>query len=269
MERGKPRTIRPVEFRDRVVQRCLCDLALAPAIEGYVSPDCSACLKGRGLGYAYERVRAYAEACPYEGWVFQADFRDYFHTIGERPLAALVAGLLPDPRFQALAMLTVTTGAGGLELGSHVSQLLACAYATPFDRAVASVPGVVGAHRYMDDTIALCAGRESAILVRERAFVASEGLGLSLNRGKTHVNRIGCPFVFCKMRFTKEPDGSVRKNVRKQQSRRSVRHARSVARLAGRRPDLGIGLEPVRAAIAGYLARGDADLSCLVGRAFG
>lgn len=265
VERGKPRTIRPVDFRDRVVQRCLCDNALLPAIERHVVPDCSACLRGRGVDYAIGRIREYAERCPQDGWVLQSDFHDYFHSIDSATLARLVHELLPDDGLAALAMMTITTGESGLELGSHVSQLIACAYATPVDHAVMGIPGVIGYHRYMDDGIAFCADRGSAIAARETLCESTEGLGLTLNERKTHVNRVTTPFSFCKMRISKQPDGTVRVNVRKPQSRRAVRHARGVVRLSRRNPDVDPG--PCLASLSGYLGRGDADPAHLVGRA--
>ena len=82
-ERGKIRLIKPVDFRDRVVQRCLADHVIVPAIVPAMVEDCSACLEGRGLAYALERVRGHAASCPPDGWGVQYDFHDY----GSSPLA--------------------------------------------------------------------------------------------------------------------------------------------------------------------------------------
>lgn len=263
-ERGKLRLIKPVDFRDRVVQRCLADHVIVPAIRAAVIEDCSACLEGRGLSYAHERVKAHAEACPPGGWVVQYDFHDYFHSVDRDLLLAMVEPLVGDDDLMGVIELSIREPGPGLELGSHISQLLACFYSTPLDVGVTSVPGVTGYHRYMDDGIAFCDCRDSSVRAMEELRRQADGLGLELNGRKTHANRIDQPFVFCKMRFSRQADGSVRMNVRKQQSRRSVRHARKVAGLAEREPELGIDLGPVRASLDGYLSRGDADLSRLV-----
>lgn len=267
MERGKQRDILPVDFRDRVAQRCLCDNYLYERVEDYISEDSSACIVGRGLAYAHDRVRQHAEACPVTGWAFQYDFHDYFASIDRRLLTALVAKLTDDERMRWL--IAVMTGwQGGLELGSHVSQLLAGAYPTPIDRAIEALPGVVGYHRYMDDGVALCEDRDAAIAAREEFDRMAKRLRLVPNPRKTHINRIEHPFIFCKMRYEKQPDGSVRMVVRKQQSRRSAKHAKNVRALAERCPERGIDLEPVRAAMEGYLNRGDEDLTWLVDETF-
>ena len=267
VERGKRRDILPVEFRDRVAQRCLCDNYLYERVEGYVSEDSSACIVARGLSYAHDRVRSYAEACPVDGWVFQYDFHDYFASIDRRLLDALTAKLADDERMRDLIS-AMTGGEGGLELGSHVSQLLASAYPTPLDRAIGALPGVVGLHRYMDDGVVLCRDRDSAIAARAEFEGMSKRLRLTPNERKTHVNKVLHPFVFCKMRYEKQRDGSVRMVVRKQQSRRSAKHAKSVRRLAERCPERGVDLDPVRAALEGYLNRGDEDLTWLVDETF-
>ena len=86
-----------------------------------------------------------------------------------------------------------------------------------------------------------------------------------MNPHKTFCNRATHPIVFCKTRLTKRKDG-VRVNVRKQQSKRMVRHMRSVKRRA---EHVEIDLMPVKASCLGYLNRGDANLTRLVTLVFG
>lgn len=261
-ERGKKREVKPVSFRDRVAQRCFCENVLVPAVESFVSAECSAVLPQRGLTYAFERVREHAEACPVGGWLVQFDFSGYFASIDQTMLLAMLKGMIPDERLYRFAETVVRAESPGLELGSHVSQLCATAYPVPLDSAVMALDGVTGYHRYMDDGIAFCTDKASAIAAMDTIERCSSELHLSLNAKKTHINRATHPFVFCKLRFTKDArDGSVRVNVRKKQSRRAVKHAKSVKR----RDEAvgGIDLLPVRAALEGYLGRGDADLSRL------
>lgn len=167
---------------------------------------------------------------------------------------------------RTFARTVIEADAGGLELGSHVSQLCAVAVPTPIDRAIEGVPGVIGYHRYMDDGIIFVDSKETAHAAMVVVEEIAEMLHLVINPRKTVINRITHPFVFCKLRYTKQLDGSVRVNVRKQQSRRSVKHARNVARLSLHNP--AVEVQPVRAALEGYLARGDAELGWLADRAF-
>lgn len=259
-ERGKVRDVKPVAFRDRVAQRCFCDHVLIPAIESYVVDDCSAVLPGRGLDLAFSRVREHAKAAGRGSWVVKYDFSNYFASIDQDALLCIVSDLVPDRRLFEFARTVITEEPSGLDLGSHINQLCATAYPTLVDRAVMAMDGVVGYHRYMDDGIVFCDGKRTAAEVMGTVRDCSEILGLSLNGKKTYANRIEHPFVFCKMRFTLEESGNVRMNVRKKQSRRAVKHAKSVVRLSRSQE---IDLVPVKASLDGYLGRGDADLSRL------
>lgn len=263
-ERGKIREVKPVNYRDRVVQRCLADHVLVPTIKRAIIEDNSACLAGRGLSYAYERVRSHATACPADGWVLQFDFSNYFASIDKAKLLVLLADLIEDVRTLRLIEVIVSDDEGGLELGSHVSQLCATIYPTMLDEALISAPGVVGYHRYMDDGIVFCESRDDALFARGVLEAAAHALGLSLSAKKTHINKITQPFVFCKMRFRKLENGQIAMNVRKQQTRRSIKHAKAVKRLADAHPELPIDMEPVRASLRGYINKGNVNLSRLI-----
>lgn len=266
-ERGKVREVKPVAYRDRVIQRCFCDNVLVPAVEGFVSEECSAVLPNRGLDYAFSRVKKQAERCDEGGWVVQFDFSGYFASIDQTILLAMLRGMIGDERLYGFCETVIKEDAPGLELGSHVSQLCAAAFPTLLDQAVSDLDGVTGYHRYMDDGIVFCRDKESAKRAISTVMEWSGLLKLTVNPKKTRINRITHPFVFCKMRFTYVSVGNVRMNVRKQQSRRAVKHAKSVARKAWRNG--GIDLVPVRAALQGYVEKGDADLSRLVDAVFG
>lgn len=260
IERGKVRKVMPVDFGDRVVERCLCDFVLVPFIIAHIIKDSSACIKGRGLDYAIRRLKAYLEKAPPGAWVIQFDFHDYFHSIDRKRLIAMLRKDLPE-LFVRLVVLAIGGEDGkGLELGSHVCQLLAVWYPTPLDHLIEGLPGFIGYHRYMDDGIAIFETREEALSALRTFKKAAEDMGLSMNPHKTFCNRATHPIVFCKTRLTKRA-GRVKVNVRKQMSRRSVRHYLRVLKVSEER---GIDMSCVRASIIGYLNHGDADLTRLV-----
>lgn len=260
VERGKPRDVLPLAFRDRVAQRCFVDNALYDAFMRAISPMTSACAKGRGLSYAYEAVRSAIAAAPDGAWCVRYDFAGYFASIPREAACDRVSAGM-DGEMGAFISQAVGGAGVGLELGSHVCQLLASAYPAPMDEAVSSVPGVVGYHRYMDDGIAVCDSRASAMAVLGSVRDRADALGLRINEKKTVATSLNSPVTFCKMRFAKDGD-SCRMNVRKQQTRRSVRHAREVRRRSERLG--GIDMKPVEASFLGYVNRGDVDLTRLL-----
>lgn len=260
LERGKLRRVMPVAMRDRVVERCLCDNVIVPFIESDAIEDCSACIRGRGLKYAVERVKGHLEKAPPGAWVMQFDLHDYFHTIDRARLIGLLRERLPEPIVDLVALSIGGADGVGIELGSHVCQLMAVWYPTPLDHVMLSLPGLVGYHRYMDDGIAVFETRTQALNARRVLTQSAEAMGLSMNAHKTFCNRATHPVVFCKTRLTKRRDG-VRMNVRKPQTRRMVRHMRSVVRRATK---VEIDVPAMLASCLGYMNRGDADLSRLI-----
>lgn len=113
----------------------------------------------------------------------------------------------------------------------------------------------------MDDGIAVCDSMASAMAVLGSVRDRADALGLRINEKKTVATSLNSPVTFCKMRFAKDGD-SCRMNVRKQQTRRSVRHAREVRRRSERLG--GIDMKPVEASFLGYVNRGDVDLTRLL-----
>ena len=264
VERGKVRRVMPVAMRDRVVERCLCDNAIVPFVERSVIKDCSACIHGRGLDYATRRVAEHLAKVPPGSWVFQFDFHDYFHTIDRADALRRMRGEIAGCLIPLVAYSIGGAEGVGLELGSHVCQLVAVWYPTPLDHLIQSLDGLVGYHRYMDDGIAIFETKAQALNAMHVFTVSAGAMGLAMNPRKTHCNRATHPIVFCKTRITKRKNG-VRVNVRKQQSRRTVRHMRSVKQRA---EHVEIDLAPVRASCLGSLNRGDADLTRLVDGVF-
>lgn len=256
VERGKPRDIRPVNFRDRVVQRCLCDYVLVPAVLRAMSPDSSACIEGKGLSYAFDNVRRILASAPWDGWAVQYDFKGYFASIPQDRLMATVDALVPDRRIRGIVRRIIGEG-DGLELGSHVSQLLATYYPDPMDRAVSALPGCVGMHRYMDDGLAVFDTKAHAKAAKLEIARLAEEMGLTVHPDKTKLVPVRRPIVFCKTRFRKR-DGGVTANVRKPQTRRSIRHLRAALRLGVDNQ------EGVIASVLGYVNHGDADLTRLI-----
>lgn len=259
VERGKTRVVKTINIRDRVVQRCLCDHILVPAIRRNVIDGNAACLKGRGLHYCLERLRQDVNVSPWTAYYLQFDFHDYFHCINKVKLLNQLAKIIKDPEVLGLISLIINDDEDGLELGSHVSQVCATYYPDEMDRDILSKS--LGYERYMDDGIAVCAGKEEAEHLLETLNRWTRELDLTLNAKKTVINRISHPIVFCKTRFRKY-QGGVRMTVRKPQTRRSIKHLRAVKKLyeSGKTDSF----ENSIAGCSGYINHGDADLTRLL-----
>ena len=256
-ERGKLRNVKSIAFRDRVVQRCLCDYVFSEAILNNVIEDTSAALKTRGTTYAYERVKFHTREAARNSYIVQYDFTNYFGSINQQFLLSFLDGVV-DKSFAKLLETIICSNEVGLELGSAVNQLCATFYPTPLDLSIQQIRGVTGYHRYMDDGIVFCETIKTARAVVDELQSCSECLQLHLKESKTFINKLTSPFVFCKVRFTKLPNGGSKMNMRKRQTHRSVKHFRNVCSKA---QNVAINVDAAAGSMYGYINRGDADLT--------
>lgn len=84
-ERGKVRHIVGPRYKDRIIQRCLCDRFIVPMLSRSLVYSNSASLKGKGTSFARRRfekdmLAARRRYGPYAR-VFQYDVRNYFGSI--------------------------------------------------------------------------------------------------------------------------------------------------------------------------------------------
>lgn len=87
-ERGKARLISAVQFRDRVVQKSLCENSLVPLLSRGLIYDNSATLKGKGTEFARLRFAKHLRRAwgrwGSAGYLIHYDFASYFASIDQR-----------------------------------------------------------------------------------------------------------------------------------------------------------------------------------------
>ena len=211
----KPRMVNSLRFRDRVVQRCMCDNGLYDDLTRGNDYDNGACQNGKGTAFSRGRLirhlRRHWLKHGDKGWVLSLDVSRFFDSIPHGKLVNLVFQRVKSNRHRWMVRDLIRMGGKdgvGLDLGSPISQLLAVAYLTPVDYLCRHVAGVAGYVRYCDDIIALvppvCVqpdGREVDGLtvarnLRDKVAAALGELGLALNpRSTIHPIRQGVRFL--------------------------------------------------------------------------
>lgn len=158
----KVRRIHTLPYRDRVVQRALCDEVLVPAIEPRLAYDCAACRRGKGVHFALDRLtsflREHHNRHGSDGWILKGDIASYFASIDRETVKRMLRRLFRDERVLSLLQEIIDgappspTGPGrGLPLGNMTSQWFANLYLNPLDRLVKERMQVRGYSRYLDD----------------------------------------------------------------------------------------------------------------------
>lgn len=263
-ERGKKRLVRPQTFRDRTIQTWLCQEYLTPLAKAQMISDSYACLEGRGLDYAIDRVGQMIARAPMTAWVGQFDFKGYFASIDHALLVKKLLSYTDDELLRYLISTILSENIAserdgvGLELGACTSQVSATMFPDDVDRAALSTPGCIGYGRYMDDGIVIAKDRKSLERCMKAIRTTASKLKLTINESKTHINRINHPIVFCKHRFVKV-DCGVEHYVRAPQINHMRRHIRKVRRKSARSPTC-IDLVSIFASYKGYLQRDNRDL---------
>ena len=253
-ERGKERIITPINIRDRINQRVLCDYALTPMIGKRLVYDNGASMKGKGVSFARKRFNVMLERAKRcwgeEFYALTYDFRHFFDSIPHRLCLEELDRTFRDKRIVSVAMQVIegyqmrdALAAGdtakaellrnhlgrGVCLGSHVSQLMALCVPNFLDHYLKDTLGVRHAIRYMDDGV---------ILHNDKAFLADllhkmqkicAAHGLELNMEKTHITPIRKGVTFLKIRYSVK-DG---KTVKRLHRSSVVRMRRKLHRFVG------------------------------------
>lgn len=214
-ERGKIRHIVGPRYKDRVIQRCLCDNFIVPMLSRSLVYTNSASLKGKGTSFARSRferdmlaaIRRYGP----DARVFQYDVKNYFGSIPSSQAHAVLSEIILKPysgqsesnpmsKLLDIAALYSRESAF-LTLGNQVNQLAAIAYLNGMDHAFHERLGQGWAGRYMDDGYIFCSSKDLPCI--RQLFLASLGsLDLQPNVKACFSSCLNRELTFLKIRFS-------------------------------------------------------------------
>lgn len=224
-ERGKRRHIKSTIIAERVVQRCLCDNALIPAVTGSFIYDNGACMKGKGYDFAVNRLRChlqrYIRHHGPDGYIMVCDLKSFFDSIMHWAVSKILAGSFRDLRLIGITEDLIRQfdptappeARKGLGLGSQISQVLAPEIAGALDHYVKEVLRIRYYGRYMDDFYLIYPDKEYLQFCKEKIRVKCESLGLVLSEKKTQIVKLTHGFTWLKVRWYVTGTGKVIKKM--------------------------------------------------------
>lgn len=237
-ERGKTRFIRSIHITDRVVQRCLCDNVLLPALKKYLIYDNGASLKGKGVSFTRDRVvehlRRYYQKYGREGYVLQIDFSKFFDNIPHDVILGMFRQRIKDERlcdliekivrtfridvsdypenyfddkpFDALAHMPRHSDKGlryldrSMGIGSQISQIGGIFYLSSIDNYCKIVKSCRYYGRYMDDIYVIHHDKEFLKNLLSEIRQQAATIGAFINPKKTQIVKLSHGFTFLKIK---------------------------------------------------------------------
>ena len=192
---GRKRPLGIPAVRDRVVQMAV-KIVIEPIFEADFQPCSFGFRPKRSAHDANEVIRQTANR-GYD-WVVDADIEDYFDTIDQEKLMAMVSKRVSDRRMLKLIRKflkagvledgKVRTATAGTPQGGVMSPLLANIYLNYLDKVWKERCRQVGVLvRYADDLVILCRSEGDAREALRRLGIVMERLGLKLHRDKTRL----------------------------------------------------------------------------------
>lgn len=187
----KERVIKSCNFKDKVVQHCLCDNILHPRLRNEFIECNYAGQIGKGTHFALDKLKGHMmefySRNGLDGWILKCDIRKFFYSIDHEVLKDIVDYHFPNKYTSWLNHLFIdSTDGAGLPLGNQVAQVYALLVLNGLDHMVTGELGTNLYGRYMDDFYLI--HRDKKYLETCLSYIKEmvSTLNLSLN-GKTQI----------------------------------------------------------------------------------
>ncbi len=196
----KERVIKSCSFKDKIVQHCLCDEILHPALKDRFIRTNYAGQKGKGIHFGMNCLKGqmldFYNEYGLDGWILKCDIKKFFYQIDHEILKRIVDYHFKDEYTKWLNHMFIDSTDGlGLPLGNQVAQVYALLMLDGMDHFITETLGISRYGRYMDDFYLIYPdkGYLKFCLEQIRDFLGS--LGLELN-GKTQIVPFKCGISF-------------------------------------------------------------------------
>jgi hypothetical protein len=219
-ERGKKRHIRSVTVDERIVQNCLCDNCLVPALSRTFIYDNGAAIKNKGYSFAVKRLNVhlqkYYRKFGNSGYILVFDFSKFFDNISHELVKKIIRKEIANEKIIKLAEHFIDAfGAKGLGLGSQISQILSLSSANQLDHFIKEKLSIKYYGRYMDDGYLIHQSKEYLQKCLSSIKALCSELGIVLNEKKTQIVKLSHGFTWLKMRIFLTDSGKIVKKMYK------------------------------------------------------
>ena len=197
----KERLIKSLPFKDRVVHQWYVYEFLIPYVVPKFIYESYACIPGRGIHKASNKVSYYMKKCRIEYgdfYILKMDIRKYFYCINRRKLIEIIKKHFSDKLLLKLTyeLIYDDDSEVSIAIGNYTSQYFANIYLNELDYYVKYELGIKYYLRYMDDFVLMVKDKETAndLFARISYFLNKE-LHLELNsNSRIYPSKMGVNF---------------------------------------------------------------------------
>ena len=198
----KRRIIKSLPLKDRIVHQWYIEEFIKPYIIKRFIPDTYACIEGRGVHKALEKLEYYMRIMNRNNsnyYILKCDIKNYFYSINKNILYNIMTKYITDKKLLNLTKIIIYSNDNnklGIPIGNYTSQYYANIYLHELDRYVKEELKIKYYIRYMDDFVILLDSREIAkdVINKIKIFLHNK-LELELNKKSNYFpNRLGIDF---------------------------------------------------------------------------
>lgn len=159
-DRGKVREIHKLPFfPDRILHHAIMRV-INPILTKSLIYDTYACINGRGVSLAVNRVKRAMKDQEGSRWCLKIDVQKFYPNIDQQVLISHLRRKFKDERFISLISEVICSTEKGLPIGSYTSQLLANFAVSALDHFIKENLRVKYYFRYCDDMVFLGESKE-------------------------------------------------------------------------------------------------------------
>ena len=194
----KLREIMSINFRDRVFQRSLNDVAIYPQVTKSFIADNFACQRGKGTNPARDRLKDflhwYFRRYGISGWVLKIDIKGYYPNMQHEYAEGMLVLYLDDETYQmAVRVLSHLPGDVGYNPGSQIVQIVGITALDKIDHFIKERLKIKCYVRYMDDFTLIHHDKEYLEQCLEEIKAKLAEIGMEVNEKKTYIQPITKP----------------------------------------------------------------------------
>jgi len=231
----KERIIMSNAFRDKILQRSLCDYVLNPSIFPHLIYDNYASQQNKGTHFGLNRLcgflHSYYRKYGSEGWILKADISKYFYCIRHDKLKEQLLRYVSDDDVLWLLNLIIDSTDGiGVPIGNQTSQTFAVLYLNDLDHLIKDQMGFKYYGRYMDDFYII--HHDKTVLQNTLRIIEKKlnDLGLNLNH-KTQILPLRNGIDFLGFHTYLTDSGKVIRKIRRRSKNNMRRKIKKMSRL--------------------------------------